>query len=140
MHQQDVPPNLANRLLTPLATKISVSFPDSLRYFPKDRTTLSGNPVRAEVLAMANVPGALRKLDFQLDPALPALLVTGGSQGARRLNQVVVEALPQLLPRCQVLHVSGEYTYEETRAAAERQFETVAGAASSLRAACLSEQ
>ena len=123
MHQQDVPPNLANRLLTPLATKISVSFPDSLRYFPKDRTTLSGNPVRAEVLAMANVPGALRKLDFQLDPALPALLVTGGSQGARRLNQVIVEALPQLLPRCQVLHVSGEYTYEETRAAAERQFE-----------------
>ena len=88
MHQQDVPPNLANRLLTPLATKISVSFPDSLRYFPKDRTTLSGNPVRAEVLAMANVPGALRKLDFQLDPALPVLLVTGGSQGARRLNQV----------------------------------------------------
>ena len=55
MHQQDVPPNLANRLLTPLATRISVSFPDSLRYFPKERTTLSGNPVRAEVLAMAQV-------------------------------------------------------------------------------------
>jgi UDP-N-acetylglucosamine--N-acetylmuramyl-(pentapeptide) pyrophosphoryl-undecaprenol N-acetylglucosamine transferase len=121
MHQQDVPPNLANRLLTPLATRISVSFPDSLRYFPKERTTLSGNPVRAEMLEMARVPGALRKSQFDLDPALPVLLVTGGSQGARRLNQVVVEALPQLLPRCQVLHVSGEYTYEETRAAAERQ-------------------
>ncbi len=65
MHQQDVPPNLANRLLTPLATQISVSFPDSLRYFPKDRTTLSGNPVRAEVLAMAQAPGTLRKLDFR---------------------------------------------------------------------------
>ena len=65
----------------------------------------------------------LRKLDFQLDPALPVLLVTGGSQGARRLNQVIVAALPQLLPRCQVLHVSGEYTYEETRDAAASQFE-----------------
>jgi UDP-N-acetylglucosamine--N-acetylmuramyl-(pentapeptide) pyrophosphoryl-undecaprenol N-acetylglucosamine transferase len=125
MHQQDVPPNLANRLLTPLATRISVSFPDSLRYFPKDRTTLSGNPVRAEVLEAAQAPGTLRKLDFHLDPALPVLLVTGGSQGARRLNQVIVQALPQVLPRCQVLHVSGEYTYEETRAAAERQFEAL---------------
>ena len=38
MHQQDVPPNLANRLLTPVATRISVSFPDSLRYFPPGRT------------------------------------------------------------------------------------------------------
>jgi UDP-N-acetylglucosamine--N-acetylmuramyl-(pentapeptide) pyrophosphoryl-undecaprenol N-acetylglucosamine transferase len=127
MHQQDVPPNLANRLLTPLATKISVSFPDSLRYFPRERTMLSGNPVRAEVLEMARGPGTLRKLDFHLDPALPVLLVTGGSQGARRLNQVIVEALPHLLPRCQVLHVSGEYTYEETRAAAERHLEALPG-------------
>ncbi|MBF6591397.1 MAG: glycosyltransferase, partial [Ktedonobacterales bacterium] len=46
MHQQDVPPNLANRLLTPAATRISVSFPDSLRYFPQGRTSLAGNPVR----------------------------------------------------------------------------------------------
>jgi UDP-N-acetylglucosamine--N-acetylmuramyl-(pentapeptide) pyrophosphoryl-undecaprenol N-acetylglucosamine transferase len=127
MHQQDVPPNLANRLLTPLATKISVSFPGSLRYFPRERTTLSGNPVRMEVLEMARAQGTLRKLDFHLDPALPVLLVTGGSQGARRLNHVIVEALPQLLPRCQVLHVSGEYTYEETRAAAERQLEALPG-------------
>ena len=35
MHQQDVPANLANRLLTPFATRISVSFPDSLRHFPR---------------------------------------------------------------------------------------------------------
>jgi UDP-N-acetylglucosamine--N-acetylmuramyl-(pentapeptide) pyrophosphoryl-undecaprenol N-acetylglucosamine transferase len=125
MHQQDVPPNLANRLLTPLATRISVSFPDSLRYFPRERTTLTGNPVRAEVLEMARVPGALRKSQFALDPGLPVLLVTGGSQGARRLNKVVAQALPQILPRCQVLHVSGEFTYEETRAAAERQLATL---------------
>ncbi len=124
MHQQDVPPNLANRLLTPLATRISVSFPDSLRYFPKDRTSLAGNPVRAEVLAMADASGAsgaTYRPQFGLDYALPVLLVTGGSQGARRLNRVIVEGLPRLLPRCQILHVSGEYTFEETRAAAERQ-------------------
>jgi UDP-N-acetylglucosamine--N-acetylmuramyl-(pentapeptide) pyrophosphoryl-undecaprenol N-acetylglucosamine transferase len=120
MHQQDVPPNLANRLLTPLATRISVSFPDSLHYFPTERTSLAGNPVRGEMLAMIGAPGATYKPQFGLEYALPVLLVTGGSQGARHLNQVIVQALPRLLPHCQVLHVSGDYTYEETRAGAER--------------------
>jgi UDP-N-acetylglucosamine--N-acetylmuramyl-(pentapeptide) pyrophosphoryl-undecaprenol N-acetylglucosamine transferase len=119
MHQQDVPPNLANRLLTPVATRISVSFPDSLRYFPRGRTALSGNPVREEIVAMVGADRAALKRQLGLDPTLPVLLVTGGSQGARHLNQVVAEALPDLLPRCQVVHVSGRLTHDETRSAAE---------------------
>lgn len=122
MHQQDVSPNLANRLLTPFATRISVSFPPSLRYFPARRTTLAGNPVRDEVLQMAHAPSARYKQEFGFDPAVPVVLVTGGSQGARHLNEVVVESLPELLTRCQVLHVSGELTYEATRIAAEPFF------------------
>lgn len=122
MHQQDVSPNLANRLLTPIATRISVSFPESLRHFPKRRTSLAGNPVRDEVLRVAGKPSASFKAEFGLDPSSPVLLVTGGSQGARHINQVVAEALPHILPRCQVLHVSGEYTYEETRGIAEPYF------------------
>lgn len=121
-HQQDVSPNLANRLLTPFATRISVSFPQSLRYFPKRRTILAGNPVRDEILAVAGQPAGRFKAAFELDPSLPVLLVTGGSQGARHLNQVVTAALPQLLPLCQVLHISGEKTYEETRLAGEPYF------------------
>ena len=120
MHQQDVPPNLANRLLTPFATRISVSFAASLPYFPKQKTMLAGNPVREEVLRAARLDPAQARARFGLHPALPVVLVTGGSQGARRLNQVIAAALPRLLPRCQVLHVSGERTYEETRAQAER--------------------
>lgn len=121
-HQQDVSPNLANRLLSPFATRISVSFPQSLRYFPRRRTILAGNPVRDEILAVAGQPSARFKRAFDLDPALPVVLVTGGSQGARHLNQAVVAALPKLLPVCQVLHISGEKTYEETRLAGEPYF------------------
>ncbi|HEV8192382.1 MAG TPA: undecaprenyldiphospho-muramoylpentapeptide beta-N-acetylglucosaminyltransferase [Ktedonobacterales bacterium] len=125
MHQQDVPPNLANRLLAPFATRISVSFPGSLRFFPKVRTTLAGNPVREEVLRMSGLESASVKPQFGLNPTVPVVLVTGGSQGARHLNQVVVEALPQLLPRCQVLHVSGTLTHEATHEAAERQLSAI---------------
>lgn len=122
MHQQDVSPNLANRLLTPIATRISVSFPESLRHFPKRRTALAGNPVRDEVVRVAGKPSASFKSEFGFDPSSPVLLVTGGSQGARHINQAVAEALPQILPHCQVLHISGEYTYEETRRSAEPYF------------------
>jgi len=120
MHQQDVSPNLANRLLTPFATHITVSFPASLAHFPKVKTTLAGNPVREEVLRAAQADPLYARARFGLNSTLPVVLVTGGSQGARRLNQVVAAALPRLLTRCQVLHVSGELTYETTRAQAEQ--------------------
>ncbi|WIG60055.1 MAG: UDP-N-acetylglucosamine--N-acetylmuramyl-(pentapeptide) pyrophosphoryl-undecaprenol N-acetylglucosamine transferase [Ktedonobacterales bacterium] len=122
MHQQDVSPNLSNRLLTPFASRISVSFPDSLRYFPRRKTALTGNPVREDILHATRWPQADCKRAFGLNPHDPVLLVTGGSQGARHLNQVTARLLPQLLPRCQVLHISGDRTYNETRAAAEPAF------------------
>ncbi|HEX8727309.1 MAG TPA: glycosyltransferase, partial [Ktedonobacterales bacterium] len=90
----------------------------SRRYFPAEKTTLAGNPVREEVLnAVWRDPMRARQ-DFGLASSLPVVLVTGGSQGARRINQVIAAALPRLLRRCQVLHVSGELTYEATRAQA----------------------
>ncbi|HET7639444.1 MAG TPA: undecaprenyldiphospho-muramoylpentapeptide beta-N-acetylglucosaminyltransferase [Ktedonobacteraceae bacterium] len=115
MHQQDVPPNLSNRLIAPLATRISVAFADSLANFPARKTLQLGNPIRQEMLDMRSVSPqeARRKLGLEAD--LPLLLVTGGSQGARHLNQVVCRALPELLTHCQVLQISGKNLYEETR-------------------------
>jgi UDP-N-acetylglucosamine--N-acetylmuramyl-(pentapeptide) pyrophosphoryl-undecaprenol N-acetylglucosamine transferase len=124
MHQQDVSPNLANRILAPRATRISVSFPQSLRFFHRyrNKTTLTGNPVREEILRVANHQPEPFKASFNLDPTQPLLLVTGGSQGSRHLNRVVASALSRLLPRCQILHISGEHNYEETRQLAEPHF------------------
>jgi UDP-N-acetylglucosamine--N-acetylmuramyl-(pentapeptide) pyrophosphoryl-undecaprenol N-acetylglucosamine transferase len=122
-HQQDVSPNLANRLLRPLATRISVSFEDSLRYFPARKTLLMGNPVRDAILNVVEMDSAAGKQTFGLDPVLPLVVVTGGSQGARHLNEVVVESLPQLLPLCQVLHISGARTFAETKRASTARLE-----------------
>ncbi len=119
MHQQDVSPNLSNRLIAPLATQISVAFADSLRYFPAHKTVQLGNPVRQEILAMREVPPPQARANLGFDPQLPLLLVTGGSQGARHLNQVTCQALPQLLTACQVLHISGTKLFDETRALAD---------------------
>jgi UDP-N-acetylglucosamine--N-acetylmuramyl-(pentapeptide) pyrophosphoryl-undecaprenol N-acetylglucosamine transferase len=123
IHQQDVSPNLANRLLRPLATRITVSFEDSLRYFPTKKTSLIGNPVREAILNVVDMEPGAAKQSFGLDPTLPLIVVTGGSQGARHLNEVVVASLPQLLPVCQVLQISGARTFAETKSTAERVLE-----------------
>src|SRR5205085_2852433 len=120
MHQQDVPPNLSNRLIAPLATRISVAFADSLSYFPARKTLQLGNPVRQEILDIGQVSPQQARRQLQLDAELPLLLVTGGSQGARHLNQVVSLALADLLPHCQVLQISGKQLLQETRELSEQ--------------------
>ncbi len=130
MHQQDVPANLSNRLIAPLATKISVAFADSQRYFPAQKTLLLGNPIRQEILSIRQLSVQQARQALGLNPDLPLILVTGGSQGARHLNQVVARALPDLLTFCQVLQISGTKLYDETRALAD---ETLAGRAGAER-------
>ncbi|MEO6889789.1 MAG: undecaprenyldiphospho-muramoylpentapeptide beta-N-acetylglucosaminyltransferase [Ktedonobacteraceae bacterium] len=119
MHQQDVPVNLSNRLIAPLATRISVAFPDSLASFPARKVLQLGNPLRQAILDVRATAPEQARGTLGLDPRLPLLLVTGGSQGARHLNQVVCQALPQLLAHAQVLQISGKKLFEETRVQAE---------------------
>ena len=119
MHQQDVPPNLSNRLAAPLATRISVAFADSLPYFPARKTLLLGNPIRQVMLDARKTTPQTARAELGFDVDIPLLLVTGGSQGARHLNQMVCLALPGLLAHCQVLQISGKDLYNETRAQAD---------------------
>lgn len=115
MHQQDVPPNLSNRLVAPLATRISVAFADSLAYFPARKTLQLGNPIRQAMLDVRQTPPQEARQRLGFEDHTPLLLVTGGSQGARHVNRVVSEALPDLLALCQVLQISGKELYNETR-------------------------
>jgi UDP-N-acetylglucosamine--N-acetylmuramyl-(pentapeptide) pyrophosphoryl-undecaprenol N-acetylglucosamine transferase len=121
MHQQDVPPNLSNKLLAPLATRISVAFADSQRFFPVRKTLHLGNPIRQAILDVRTVSPQQACANLGLTPDLPLVLVTGGSQGARHLNQTVCHTLPELLQQCQVLQISGSNLYEETKALADEK-------------------
>jgi UDP-N-acetylglucosamine--N-acetylmuramyl-(pentapeptide) pyrophosphoryl-undecaprenol N-acetylglucosamine transferase len=104
IHQQDVQPGLANRLLVPFARHVSVAFPDSLAHFPRGRTTVNGNPVRSGITAGDRQRAAAI---FGLEPGLPTLLVTGGGTGALGLNRLIAAAVPALVEACQVIHLTG---------------------------------
>jgi UDP-N-acetylglucosamine--N-acetylmuramyl-(pentapeptide) pyrophosphoryl-undecaprenol N-acetylglucosamine transferase len=104
IHQQDVEPGLANRLLVPFASQITVSLETSLSHFPTSRTTVTGNPVRQEILdADPNV--AVDRLALQA--GVPIVVVTGGGTGALSLNRLVAAAAPRLIDHVQVVHLTG---------------------------------
>lgn len=111
IHQQDVIPGLANKLLVPFARRITVALPETVRAFPRGRTTLRGNPVRRRVLEGSAADGFSR---LGLDPRVPLVLVTGGGTGALGLNRIVAAAAPRLIEQAQVLHLTGRGRGVET--------------------------
>ena len=105
VHEQNAVPGLANRVGARLAGRVAVSFPDT----PLRGAEYVGLPIRRMISQLDRA--ALRaeaRESFGLDPDRPTLLVTGGSQGARRLNQSVAGAARALAAAgVQVLHVAG---------------------------------
>lgn len=104
VHQQDVLPGLANRLLVPAARRITVAMSQTLRHFPPSRSRVVGNPVRPSILAG---DPAVAASTLGLDPSSPLVLVTGGGTGALGLNRIVAAAAPELSTFCQTIHLSG---------------------------------
>ncbi|HEU4898582.1 MAG TPA: undecaprenyldiphospho-muramoylpentapeptide beta-N-acetylglucosaminyltransferase [Actinomycetota bacterium] len=120
LHEQNAVPGIANRLAARVARRIAVGVEAAAAAFPPDRTTVVGNPVRPELARLDRA--ALHDeavAAFGLDPARRTLFVFGGSQGARRINQAVIEATPHWPDpgAVQVLHACGRRDEAEVRAA-----------------------
>lgn len=115
IHEQNALPGLANRVLAPLVQRVCLSFEESRRAFPRcSRTVFTGNPRASEVAA---VERAAARRELRLDPSPSTLLVYGGSRGALRINEVLVEFLKAgwLPPAVQLLYVTGEIYYRQVR-------------------------
>lgn len=104
IHQQDVEPGLANRLMAPTAKLITVTFEPTRQHFGGHRAVWTGNPVR-HALLQGDAQSARHSLG--LDPALPVILVLGGSSGAQALNALVTEASEVLCRKANIIHVLG---------------------------------
>lgn len=100
---------LANRLAAPLARRVFLAYPLEGRDPPRYRVT--GRPIPAR--SGARVPRGEARARFELPAEGPVLLVFGGSQGARSLNEAFVDAFGVAGPA--VLHLSGERDYEALR-------------------------
>lgn len=111
-HASDALPDRANRMLAPVASRITTHYEAAARRFPAAKTLVTGQPVRREFLETTREQ-ARQALD--LPPEAFVFLVAGGSQGARSLNAATLLALPRLLedPAVHVVHLTGARDYDD---------------------------
>jgi UDP-N-acetylglucosamine--N-acetylmuramyl-(pentapeptide) pyrophosphoryl-undecaprenol N-acetylglucosamine transferase len=105
VHEGNALPGIANKLGVRFTTHVATSFPDT----PLRNATYVGLPIRRMISTLDRAAmRAEARATFGLDPDRPTLMVTGGSQGARRINESVSAAGPELAAAgVQVLHVVG---------------------------------
>ena len=111
IHESDITPGLANKLCIPVAEKICCNFPETMHYVPADKGVLTGTPIREELTE------GVRKKGLDLcgfHEFKPVLMVIGGSQGSRLVNECVRKSLPILLQDFQVIHLCGKGNLDES--------------------------
>jgi UDP-N-acetylglucosamine--N-acetylmuramyl-(pentapeptide) pyrophosphoryl-undecaprenol N-acetylglucosamine transferase len=105
--EPNVVPGFANRMIARWVSAAAVHFEETCRYFP--HCTVTGVPVRAAFFSIAAKIGGP-----------PTLLVFGGSQGARAINQAMIQSLPGLrakIPGIHIIHQTGQRDYDHVLAA-----------------------
>lgn len=107
IQEQNSTPGLTNRILSRVARRIFLAFPDTQGVFPREKTLISGNPVRADI-----VQGKNREHG-------QSLLILGGSLGAGSINETGVQALKILKDEgiaLDVIHQSGARDFDRVKA------------------------
>lgn len=110
IHEQNVLPGKANAVLSRLVSRIAVSFPQSRRYFPAAKVVLTGCPSHTPGVGIGR---AEFFKEFGLQEGKKTVLILGGSQGSRWLNEVSARAVLELKSRVplQVIHLCGQDDY-----------------------------
>jgi UDP-N-acetylglucosamine--N-acetylmuramyl-(pentapeptide) pyrophosphoryl-undecaprenol N-acetylglucosamine transferase len=113
--EQNSIPGLANRILGRFVQAICITCQESMGLFPKEKTYLTGNPVRMNILQGSRESGYAL---FSLQKNIFTVFIFGGSLGARSINAAITEALPYLADmkdKIQFLHQTGADDYEAMR-------------------------
>jgi UDP-N-acetylglucosamine--N-acetylmuramyl-(pentapeptide) pyrophosphoryl-undecaprenol N-acetylglucosamine transferase len=106
VHESNAIPGKANKLNARLVTRVLLGFAECAQFFPQGKCEVTGTPIRSSLVERP--PKAAALAAFNLTPGTPTLLVMGGSQGARGINDALIAALPRLAGTpLQVIHLSG---------------------------------
>jgi UDP-N-acetylglucosamine--N-acetylmuramyl-(pentapeptide) pyrophosphoryl-undecaprenol N-acetylglucosamine transferase len=102
VHEQTLHAGLANKIVSKFADKICVSWEFSAKFFPKEKTIVTGNPLRKEFLQHID------SSRIRSNNKIPLIYITGGSGGAHGINVLVERALEHLLEKYLVVHQTGD--------------------------------
>lgn len=118
VHESNAVPGKANRMTAKFCRLVLLGLEQCARHFPEGRTRLTGTPLRPSIFPPADLAEA--RAFFDLPEGRQTILVMGGSQGARGVNNALIAALPRLAAaadRVQLLHITGAGEFETVRAA-----------------------
>lgn len=118
IHESDAKPGRANLLAAKFATKIAISFESAAQYFPKKaqgKIARTGIPIRKALMRIEK-EGARQYLGLEKD--VPTILITGGSQGSKRINEAILSSLPALVSFVNVIHQTGQTHFNDVQAVA----------------------
>ncbi len=112
IHDSDAVPGKVSRWSGKFAKRIAISFLHATKFFPENKIAITGNPTRKEFFIPAKT-GA--KEFMRLEEGVPVLFVIGGSQGSKKINENVVDILPELLKKYQVIHQCGKNNLQDVK-------------------------
>ncbi|GAB2605464.1 undecaprenyldiphospho-muramoylpentapeptide beta-N-acetylglucosaminyltransferase [Spirosoma areae] len=117
IQEQNSYAGLTNKVLARWAKRICVAYPGMDAFFPAEKLKLTGNPVRSDIQFAGEQVEAGRQF-FGLEVARPTLLIIGGSQGARTINESMEAGLPRFIDAgVQVIWQTGPAFIERARTA-----------------------
>ncbi len=121
LQEQNSYPGVTNKILAANADAICVAYPGLEKFFPADKITLTGNPVRKALFECRLLRDEAKRL-LGFNPKKPLILVVGGSLGARTINNAIADGLDRIVSAgAQVLWQTGKnYIDECNRASAGR--------------------
>ncbi|MFM6948900.1 MAG: undecaprenyldiphospho-muramoylpentapeptide beta-N-acetylglucosaminyltransferase [Aquirufa sp.] len=120
IQEQNSYAGITNKLLASKAEKIFVAYPKMEQFFPKEKILLLGNPVRKDLIETKEKKVKAAEF-FGLEPTLPTILIIGGSQGARSINQAILAGLDKFLSNpCQIIWQTGIPFEKEAKAAVSK--------------------
>lgn len=105
LHESDTVPGRVNKWAGRFATRIAVSYPETAQFFPQEKVVYTGVPIRKDI-ANPLSEGAIEA--FKLEAGVPVILIMGGSLGSQIINQALIDALPELVTKYQIIHQTGK--------------------------------
>ncbi len=126
VHESDAVPGLVNYIIGRFCQKIFISFDYTKRYFSSKKTVLTGNPIRLDLFNETLDKENTKKL-LKLDIEKPVVIIIGGSQGSRHINDFILDILPKIIKDVEIIHQTGKTNYQEVTREADVVFQEIIG-------------
>lgn len=112
VHDSDAHPGIVSRVIAPFAKKVFLAFDDAKKFIKSKNIIINGNPLRNWISTISKEEACM---NFKLDPAKKTILVMGGSQGAKSINDAILDIASSLTKthNLQIVHQTGQKNYDE---------------------------